>query len=468
MNIFDPLNQNYRKVYVGNIRHGTTVEELTTFLEELTRKVMADRGRAVSAPKVVDEVAITDQPDRNVGFAMVTLSSVVMATELLLSCPEVLMGARKLRLKRPSYIIKTEYPLGCDVAHIPPIDSGPGTMFMAGIPSDAREEQVLMVLGRFGRVEAFKLVRHEWGDSRGFAFFRYEDPAHNAVAEKALHGWRLSEARSLTVHPSDQEQRKQATEKRAVCFLYRKGQCRANCPNVHEGDVRLPTRLCPKAAAGGEGCPDNLRCPFAHSTTEIPCRYFASGRCNQEDACQYSHVIPCYDLVLLDSCPRGAKCLFWHDVLPGLRSAIVKEHHRWQGSRTTRDPLLSAFLEAHPDHGGPTESARATPTPIAPPTAAAVKDEHAAPPPLPIPNPTPTAPPAPLTPAPAAKLECKPEGFPLPHRVKAEPLNDPPAPGALPAGPALGCATAPPPPLPPLPPQPAEEVDLDLGWGDAL
>lgn len=39
-------------------------------------------------------------------------------------------------------------------------------MFMGGIPSDVRPEQVLMVLGEYGPVAAFRLVTHEWGESR--------------------------------------------------------------------------------------------------------------------------------------------------------------------------------------------------------------------------------------------------------------------------------------------------------------
>eukprot|EP01012_Entosiphon_sulcatum_P063141 TRINITY_DN9015_c0_g1_i1.p1 TRINITY_DN9015_c0_g1~~TRINITY_DN9015_c0_g1_i1.p1 ORF type:complete len:396 (-),score=71.42 TRINITY_DN9015_c0_g1_i1:168-1334(-) len=138
--------------------------------------------------------------------AIVRLSSVVMTTKLLLALcsatEETLppFNGTRLVFRRPDRWRHTEYPLGVEVAGIGNRCSNTSeTIFIGGIPTDCREEQVLAVLGWFGKVRCFNLMREEWGDSKGYGFFEFEDPASLAPCIAELNGKRVDWNKRLKI-----------------------------------------------------------------------------------------------------------------------------------------------------------------------------------------------------------------------------------------------------------------------------
>lgn len=72
-------------------------------------------------------------------------------------------------------------------------------IFIGGLPYYLTEENCRELLGSFGTVKAFDLVRdRETGNSKGYGFAVYLDSAVTEVAIKGLHGLRMGD-RTLTV-----------------------------------------------------------------------------------------------------------------------------------------------------------------------------------------------------------------------------------------------------------------------------
>jgi hypothetical protein len=93
------------------------------------------------------------------------------------------------------------------------VPDGPNKIFIGGLHYHLREEQVMELLGAFGKIRAFHLVKNEPGGSslggpaapddamnysKGYCFVEYSDPSVTAVAIAGLNGMDLGGGKSLT------------------------------------------------------------------------------------------------------------------------------------------------------------------------------------------------------------------------------------------------------------------------------
>jgi splicing factor U2AF subunit len=74
------------------------------------------------------------------------------------------------------------------------VDDGPNKIFAGGLPSYLAEEQVKELVGAFGQLKSFNLVKDsQTGNSKGFAFYEYSDPDVTDRACAGLNGMKLGE-----------------------------------------------------------------------------------------------------------------------------------------------------------------------------------------------------------------------------------------------------------------------------------
>jgi len=72
------------------------------------------------------------------------------------------------------------------------VQEGPNKIFIGGLPSYLNEEQVKELLASFGVLKSFNLVKDSvTGNSKGFAFFEYNDPNITDRACMGLNGMKL-------------------------------------------------------------------------------------------------------------------------------------------------------------------------------------------------------------------------------------------------------------------------------------
>ena len=82
-------------------------------------------------------------------------------------------------------------------------DHDPDRVFVGGLPYYLSDAECRELLGTFGAIRNFDLIRdRNTGDSKGYGFVIYEDPAVIDAAITGLHGMRLGD-RTLTVRRAD-------------------------------------------------------------------------------------------------------------------------------------------------------------------------------------------------------------------------------------------------------------------------
>lgn len=92
--------------------------------------------------------------------------------------------------------------------YVSPNDS-PDRIFIGGLPYYLEEGQIRELLGQFGAVRAFDLVKDkETGNSKGYGFAVYEDPSVTDAACAGLNGLRMGD-KNLTVRRASEGARAQ-------------------------------------------------------------------------------------------------------------------------------------------------------------------------------------------------------------------------------------------------------------------
>lgn len=86
----------------------------------------------------------------------------------------------------------------------PFVEDGPDKLYIGAIPLFLGEVQVAELLKAFGELKGFRLVRDPVsGDSEGYAFCNYADPAVTELAIEGLNGMEVSEQRLIVQRASE-------------------------------------------------------------------------------------------------------------------------------------------------------------------------------------------------------------------------------------------------------------------------
>ncbi|CAM9784314.1 unnamed protein product [Chrysoparadoxa australica] len=189
-----------RRLYVGAVPANTTDKELQTFFEDVI-------ARAISAEMAGGAiVSVYLNPER--AFAFVELKSVEL-TSACMALDGILMKDSQLKIRRPSDYTAaavppdTGPPIALNLAALgivsTTVPDGPNKIFVGGLPYNLSEDQVKELLGTFGQLKAFHLVRDAGSvTSKGYGFCEYMNPEVTAAATEGLNGLALGE-KTLTV-----------------------------------------------------------------------------------------------------------------------------------------------------------------------------------------------------------------------------------------------------------------------------
>ena len=100
-------------------------------------------------------------------------------------------------------------PMGTTTQMLPVDAANPGSerIFVGGLPYYLKEPECRELLGSFGQIRAFDLIKDRvTGDSKGYGFVVYDDPSAADVAIAGLHGMKMGD-RTLTVRIAEGHQR---------------------------------------------------------------------------------------------------------------------------------------------------------------------------------------------------------------------------------------------------------------------
>ncbi len=201
-----------RRVYVGNLPGQINDQMLGGFFGQALQAV----GGTIQTGDPVINVYINIEKK----FAFVEFRT-VEETSNAMGLDGIALEGSHLRVRRPNdynpALAATLGPSGpspdlkLDVVGLRPggyvsACDAPDRIFIGGLPYYLTEQQIRELLGQFGQVKGFDLVKDkETGNSKGYGFCVYEDPAVTDVACSGLHGLRMGE-KTLTVRRANQGQ----------------------------------------------------------------------------------------------------------------------------------------------------------------------------------------------------------------------------------------------------------------------
>lgn len=196
-----PANRQSRRLYIGNVGHGTNEHNFVAFWNERMKEMKFNIAEG--------DPCISSQVNPDKGYAFVEFRCPEEATNAM-SFDGIIWQNQALKIRRPK-----DYT-GPDITprpiHVPGVIStnvpdGPNKIYIGGLPTYLNEDQIIELLKAFGEVRAFNLVREaNNGPSKGFAFCEYVDSALTDLACQGLNDMELGD-RKLVVQRASAGQR---------------------------------------------------------------------------------------------------------------------------------------------------------------------------------------------------------------------------------------------------------------------
>ena len=140
--------------------------------------------------------------------------------------------------------------------------------------------------------------------------------------------------------------------KKGDCYQWLKhGKCASgkDCPFLHDRDMAGKGRDSPTGSrrgsprqnspgsrsSGSSGNRSNSPKEMVRKDKNIPCTFFAQGKCKDGDKCKYRHAAVCTLFAKDGSCKFGDKCLFTH--MKDGKAFVIKSNEQ-RGSRAKSPP----------------------------------------------------------------------------------------------------------------------------------
>jgi len=192
-----------RRLYVGNLPAHVSEDELHHFFRSSIETAL---GHPLNEDPILS--VYINQERR---FCFLEFKSVEMTTACLTLDGVNVHGKGKVKIKRPNDYNPSMAP-EIHPSALPPLDvsklgivsttvpDGPNKIFIGGLHYHLVEDQLLELLGAFGKVKGFHLVKSDpdAATSKGYGFVEYQDPAVTTVAVAGLHGMDLGGGKILT------------------------------------------------------------------------------------------------------------------------------------------------------------------------------------------------------------------------------------------------------------------------------
>lgn len=187
-------NRPQRTVYVGNVKPEITEPELEQFLNSLLQQVPGRPNKPGNA--IVDISMKYDKAYAFVEFKDTEDADICIALDGA-SCKGVVLRLRRTNNYHPppgyDEQCKQQWKLqGVIPTHV---EDGPNKLYFSGLPKHWDEEAVVRIAQQVGELGAFTLVRDKNnGESKGYAFFSYANPAITDQAIQFLNSLNIPDA----------------------------------------------------------------------------------------------------------------------------------------------------------------------------------------------------------------------------------------------------------------------------------
>ncbi|XP_078441703.1 splicing factor U2af large subunit B-like isoform X5 [Wolffia australiana] len=194
-----------RRVYVGGLSPTANEQSVASFFNQ----VMAVIGGNTAGP---GDAVVNVYINHDKKFAFVEMRSVEEASNAM-SLDGIIFEGAPVKVRRPSdynpslaAALGPSQPspnlnlaaVGLSLGAAGALE-GPDRIFVGGLPYYFTEDQIRELLESFGPLRGFNLVKdRETGNSKGYAFCVYQDPAVTDIACAALNGIKMGD-KTLTV-----------------------------------------------------------------------------------------------------------------------------------------------------------------------------------------------------------------------------------------------------------------------------
>jgi len=197
-----------RRLYIGNLPMDVTEDSLHKFFREAIETALVK--------KINEDPILSVYINQERRFCFLEFKSVEMTTACMALDGIDVMGKGKVKVKRPNDYNPAMAPQPSmlpelDVSRLGIISTtvpdGPHKIFIGGLHYHLTEDQVLELLGAFGKVKAFHLVKQDPDatTSKGYCFAEYMDHNVTTIAVKGLSGMDLGNGKVLTARIANEK-----------------------------------------------------------------------------------------------------------------------------------------------------------------------------------------------------------------------------------------------------------------------
>ena len=215
-----------RRIYVGNVPDISEGDLQNFFRDRISSSVILDPSNPSTSSwrkqYVENDPIISVYINRERRFAFLEFKTMEITTACLSLDGLDIMGRGKVKVKRPNDynaalapVVNAETAVKLDTSKLgivsPTVPDGPNKIFIGGLPYHLTEGQVLELLGAFGTVKAFHLVKQDAAamTSKGYCFVEYSDPNITQVATMGLNGMDMGGGKQLSCKLASQQYHQQ-------------------------------------------------------------------------------------------------------------------------------------------------------------------------------------------------------------------------------------------------------------------
>lgn len=197
-----------RRLYVGNLPPDVTEDSLHKFFREAIEMALVK--------KIDEDPILSVYINHERRFCFLEFKSSEMTSACMALDGINVLGRGQVKVKRPNDYNAAMAPMSTmlpdmDVSRLGIISTtvpdGPHKIFVGGLHYYLTEEQCLELLGAFGKVKAFHLVKQDQdaATSKGYCFVEYTDHSVSQVAVMGLNGMDLGQGKILTARVANEK-----------------------------------------------------------------------------------------------------------------------------------------------------------------------------------------------------------------------------------------------------------------------
>jgi len=207
VNLQPQQTRHARRLYIGQLSAQLSEDDIHIFLRESIHTVLGGDD-----PNLQEDPILNVYINRERHFAFVEFRHHDVCTACLALNGINICNRGKVIIKRPNDYNSAiapppnnEFMKRFDVSQLgiisPVVPDSPNKLFIGGLPYHLNDENVMELLGAFGKIKAFHLVKTDASaeTSKGYCFVEYVDSQHRDVAVMGLNGMDMGGGKTLTV-----------------------------------------------------------------------------------------------------------------------------------------------------------------------------------------------------------------------------------------------------------------------------